>query len=217
MLDLDWGESTVIGERSFGRDGNQVADLAGAVIAGMRAVGVASCAKHFPGHGFVKADSHHEIPRDDRSFDDIANDDMVPFTKLAQQYDSVMPAHIIFEKVDASPAGFSKHWLQTILRAQLGFTGVIFSDDLTMEGASVVGGDTARGMAALNAGCDMVLLCNEPARCDRLLAGLVAEGITATAARSQHLQRMHAQKAVSLDDANYLAAKAAVASIANIG
>ena len=217
VLDLDWGESTVIGERSFGRDGNQVADLAGAVVAGMRSVGVASCAKHFPGHGFVKADSHHEIPRDDRSFDDIANDDMLPFTKLAQQYDSVMPAHIIFEKVDALPAGFSKHWLQTILRNQLGFKGVIFSDDLTMEGASVVGGDTARGMAALTAGCDMVLLCNEPLRCDALLAGLVAEGITPTAERSQHLQRMHAQKAVSLNDPGYLAAKAAVNTIAAIG
>jgi beta-N-acetylhexosaminidase len=213
VLDLDWGESTVIGERSFGRDARQVAALAGAVIAGMREVGVASCAKHFPGHGFVKADSHLEIPRDDRAFDDIANDDMLAFSLLADQYDSVMPAHIIFEKVDASPAGFSKHWLQTVLRASLGFKGVIFSDDLTMEGASVVGGDTARGMAALNAGCDMVLLCNEQVRCDALLAGLSAEGITPTEARSTHLQRMHAKKSVSMTDSAYLAAKALVATI----
>jgi len=213
VLDLDWGESTVIGERSFGRDGKQVAALAGEVIRGMRDVGVASCAKHFPGHGFVKADSHLEIPRDDRDYDAIANDDMLPFTLLADQYDSVMPAHIIFEKVDASPAGFSKHWLQTILRTKLVFKGVIFSDDLTMEGASVAGGDTQRAMAALNAGCDMVLLCNEQVRCDALLAGLVAEGITATEARSLHLQRMHSKEAVSLTDAAYLQAKADIASM----
>ncbi len=214
VLDLDWGESTVIGERSFGRDGKQVAALAGEVIRGMRDVGVASCAKHFPGHGFVKADSHLEIPRDDREYAEIADDDMLPFALLADKYDSVMPAHIIFEKVDPSPAGFSKHWLQTILRAKLGFNGVIFSDDLTMEGASVAGGDTQRAMAALNAGCDMVLLCNEPARCDALLTGLVAEGITPTEARSAHLLRMHAQKKVSLADAVYLQAKAAVETIA---
>jgi beta-N-acetylhexosaminidase len=213
VLDLDWGESTVIGERSFGRDPNTVAALAGAVIDGLRSVGVASCAKHFPGHGFVKADSHHEIPRDQRSFEAIAADDMLPFKLLADKYDSVMPAHIIFEKVDPMPAGFSWHWLKNVLRDQLGFRGVIFSDDLTMEGASVVGGDTARGMAALNAGCDMVLLCNDQTRCDRLLEGLVDEGIAPTEAGSNHLRRMHAQKAVSLSDPNYLNAKSAVATL----
>jgi len=213
VLDLDWGESTVIGERSFGRDPNTVAALAGAVIAGLREVGVASCAKHFPGHGFVKADSHHEIPRDQRSFEAIAADDMLPFKLLADRYDSVMPAHIIFEKVDPMPAGFSWHWLKNVLRDQLGFRGVIFSDDLTMEGASVVGGDTARGMAALNAGCDMVLLCNDQQRCDALLAGLVDEGVQATEAGSAHLTKMHAQKVVTLSDAGYLAAKAAVATL----
>jgi len=213
VLDLDWGESTVIGERSFGRDPNTVAALAGGVIAGLREVGVASCAKHFPGHGFVKADSHHEIPRDQRSFEAIAADDMLPFKLLADKFDSVMPAHIIFEEVDAMPAGFSQHWLKNVLRSQLGFKGVIFSDDLTMEGASVVGGDTARGMAALNAGCDVVLLCNEPERCDALLAGLVGEGVTATQSGSDHLLRMHAQKAVSLTDAGYLRAKAAVEAL----
>ena len=213
VLDLDWGESTVIGERSFGRDPNTVAALAGGVINGLREVGVASCAKHFPGHGFVKADSHHEIPRDQRSFEAIAADDMLPFKLLADKFDSVMPAHIIFEEVDAMPAGFSEHWLKNVLRSQLGFKGVIFSDDLTMEGASVVGGDTARGMAALNAGCDVVLLCNEPERCDALLAGLVGEGVTATQSGSDHLLRMHAQKAVSLTDAGYLRAKAAVEAL----
>ena len=213
VLDLDWGESSVIGERSFGRDPNTVAALAGGVIAGLREVGVASCAKHFPGHGFVKADSHHEVPRDQRSFAAIAADDMLPFKLLADQFDSVMPAHIIFEQVDAMPAGFSQHWLKNVLRAQLGFNGVIFSDDLTMEGASVVGGDTARGMAALNAGCDVVLLCNAPERCDALLAGLVGEGIIATPSGSAHLLRMHAQKSVSLSDAGYRRAKAAVEAL----
>ncbi len=210
VLDLDWGESTVIGARSFGRDPAVVAALAGAVVAGMRAVGVASCAKHFPGHGFVRADSHHEVPRDDRTLAAITADDMRPFQLLAKQYDAVMPAHIIFEKVDPKPAGFSSYWLKQILRKDLGFDGVIFSDDLTMEGASVVGGDTARGMAALTAGCDMVVLCNDQQRFDRLLVGLVAEGVSPSAAASNHLTRMHAAKSVSLTDAAYLQAKAAV-------
>ncbi|MCA3043814.1 MAG: beta-N-acetylhexosaminidase, partial [Rhodocyclaceae bacterium] len=209
---LDWGGSTVIGDRSFGRDAETVAALAGEVIAGLAAVGVASCAKHFPGHGFVKADSHHEIPRDTRSFNDIAGDDMVPFKLLADKFDSVMPAHIIFEQVDAMPAGFSSHWLKNVLRDQLGFRGVIFSDDLTMEGASVVGGDVARAMAALGAGCDMALLCNDQKRCSALLAGLVAEGVSPDATRSEHLTRMHAKRAVSLSDPAYLQAKATVAA-----
>ncbi len=213
VLDLDWGESTVIGDRSFGREPNVVTALAGAVVEGLRSVGVASCAKHFPGHGFVRADSHLEIPRDTRSFDEIANDDMMPFKSLAAEYDSVMPAHIIFEVVDSSPAGFSKHWLQQVLRRDLGFQGVIFSDDLTMEGASVVGDDTARGLAALGAGCDMVLLCNEPQRCSALLDGLSAAGVAPNAKQSAHLTRMHATKMVGLDDANYLRTKVAVENL----
>ncbi|MFM7460604.1 MAG: beta-N-acetylhexosaminidase, partial [Burkholderiales bacterium] len=212
VLDLDWAGSTVIGDRSFGRDAETVAALAGEVVAGLAAVGVASCAKHFPGHGFVKADSHHEIPRDTRSFNDIADDDMVPFKLLADKFDSVMPAHIIFEQVDAMPAGFSSHWLKNVLREQLGFRGVIFSDDLTMEGASVVGGDVARAMAALGAGCDMALLCNDQTRCSALLAGLVAEGVSPDATRSEHLTRMHAKRPVSLNDLAYQQAKAIVAA-----
>ena len=214
VLDLDWGESTVIGERAFGRDPEVVATLAGALIAGMHEAGVAACAKHFPGHGFVRADSHHEIPRDTRSFAEVAAEDMRPFQMLAAQFDAVMPAHIIFEAVDPSPAGFSAHWLKQVLRRDLGFTGVIFSDDLTMEGASVVGGDTARGMAALNAGCDMVILCNNQQRFANLLTGLAGEGIAATATSSTHLTRMHAKKAVSLADSGYLQAKAAVEAFA---
>lgn len=210
VLDLDWGESTVIGARSFGRDGNVVAALAGAMIQGLTEVGVASCAKHFPGHGFVKADSHHEIPVDTRALDAIVNDDMVPFTKLAKQYTSVMPAHIIFKEVDANPAGFSSFWL-TLLREKLGFEGVIFSDDLTMEGASVAGDDTQRALAALKAGCDMVLLCNDQTRCAALLDGLARAGVAPTQARSTHLMRMHAKRALSLQDADYARAKAAIA------
>lgn len=213
VLDLDWGESTVIGERSFGRHPEQVAALAGQVIGGLKDVGVASCAKHFPGHGFVKADSHHEIPRDTRAFEAIASDDMLPFKLLADAYDSVMPAHIIFEMVDKNPAGFSALWLKETLRSKLSFKGVIFSDDLTMEGASVVGDDTARGLAALRAGCDMALICNDQTRCAALLAGLTEAGITASEDHSRHLQRMHATKVGSLTDPDYLAAKALVDSI----
>jgi beta-N-acetylhexosaminidase len=212
VLDLDWGESTVIGERAFGRDPQTVAALAGALIDGLHEVGVAACAKHFPGHGFVRADSHLEVPRDGRSFDEIAIDDLYPFKILAGRFDSVMPAHIIFETVDASPAGFSAHWLQQVLRQQLGFSGVIFSDDLTMEGASVAGGDTERAMAALNAGCDMVLLCNDQLRCERLLEGLLGLGIHADEQRSRHLQRMHAKQVVTQEDPRYLAASACLAN-----
>lgn len=193
VLDLDWGESSVIGDRAFDRDPEIVSKVAGELIAGLHEAGVASCGKHYPGHGFVKADSHHEVPRDERVMNAIARDDLVPFKTLAKQLDSVMPAHVIYEQVDAQPAGFSTKWLKEILRNQLGFDGVIFSDDLSMEGASVAGGVVERAEAAFNAGCDMVLLCNDAARCDELLTGLVAAGFTSTTELSQHLARMRAR------------------------
>lgn len=214
VLDLDWGESGVIGDRAFGRNPEIVTDVAGELIAGLHEAGVASCGKHYPGHGFVKADSHHEVPRDERIMDAISRDDLVPFKTLAKQLDSVMPAHVIYEQVDAQSAGFSPKWLKDILRTQLGFEGVIFSDDLSMEGASAAGGVVERAEAAFSAGCDMVLLCNDAARCDELLAGLAATGLKPTSERSQHLTRMRARSLFGslADNQHYQAAIKTVAA-----
>ena len=117
--------------------------------------------KHFPGHGYVRADSHHEVPVDDRDLATIEANDLAPYRALiGAGLAGVMPAHVIYPRVDPKPAGFSRFWLQEILRARLGFDGIVFSDDLSMEGASVAGGIVERGRAALEAGCDMVLVCN---------------------------------------------------------
>lgn len=162
VLDLDYGVSLVIGDRSLHRDPNVVSTLAIEYIQGMRAVGMASTGKHFPGHGFIEADSHHSIPVDSRTLDQIMQDDIQPFMKLIQAgLNAVMPAHVIYEKVDKQPAGFSKYWIQTMLRHELGFNGLIFSDDLSMEGATVAGSYAERAKAALEAGCDMVMACNK--------------------------------------------------------
>jgi beta-N-acetylhexosaminidase len=161
VLDLDYGESSVIGDRAFNRDPRVATLLAKSLMHGLLLAGMANCGKHFPGHGFVKADSHTEVPVDKRSLKAILAGDAKPYEWLSTSLTSVMPAHVIYPKVDAAPAGFSKRWLQDILRAELGFTGAIFSDDLSMEGASVAGNHTQAARAALNAGCDLVLLCNQ--------------------------------------------------------
>lgn len=163
VLDLDFGQSSVIGDRSFHTRADAVTDLAGAFIDGMRAAGMAATGKHFPGHGFVQADSHLELPVDQRGFDEIERDDLQPFRALAQRLGGIMPAHVLYPRVDAQPAGFSRFWLQTVLRQQLGFAGVIFSDDLAMAGAAAAGSYAQRAEAALGAGCDMVLVCNDRA------------------------------------------------------
>ena len=137
--------------------------LAGAFVAGLAAGGVASVGKHFPGHGYVGADSHVDVPVDSRSFDDIDATDLHPYRELiARGLGGVMPAHVIYPQVDDRPAGYSRVWLQDVLRGHLGFEGMIFSDDLSMEGARVAGGPAERALAAIEAGCDMVLLCNAP-------------------------------------------------------
>lgn len=161
VLDLDWGESGVIGDRAFHRDPKVVTVLAKSVMHGLLLAGMANCGKHFPGHGYVTADSHVDVPVDKRSLKDILSVDAKPYEWMSTSLTSVMPAHVIYPKVDSQPAGFSRRWLQDILRTDLGFTGVIFSDDLSMEGASVAGSYTQGAIAALNAGCDMVLLCNQ--------------------------------------------------------
>ena len=210
VLDVDWGESGVIGDRAFHKNPTAIAELGGAVMAGMAKAGMGSVGKHYPGHGFVRADSHHEIPMDDRSFDEIDQADLIPFRTLARQgMSAVMPAHVIYSKVDSKPAGFSSKWLKDILRGQLGFDGLIFSDDLSMEGASTAGNVTQRAHAALDAGCDMVLLCNDPVRTDELLQGLTQDGVTPGADLSRRLQRMHANPAAS-NETEYKAARAAL-------
>lgn len=180
VLDLDHGESGVIGDRAFHRDPRVATVLAKSLMHGLLLAGMANCGKHFPGHGFVKADSHTEVPVDRRSLRAILNDDARPYEWLSTSLTSVMPAHVIYPKVDARPAGFSARWLKEILRQQLGFTGAIFSDDLSMEGARVIDGITVSytdaATVALNAGCDLVLLCNQSTgdgrAVDELLDGL---------------------------------------------
>lgn len=182
VLDLDHGASSVIGDRAFGRDPRTVTLLAKSLMHGLLAAGMANCGKHFPGHGHVRADSHTEIPVDSRGLKTILADDAAPYGWLVGALASVMPAHVIYPRVDARPAGFSARWLGEILRARLGFTGAIFSDDLSMAGARRLDGMnvsyTQAAAAALNAGCDLVLLCNQSAgdagaAIDELIAGLV--------------------------------------------
>lgn len=170
VLDLDWGESGVIGDRSFHRDPRITALLSKSLMHGLLRAGMANCGKHFPGHGFVKADSHTDIPVDSRSLKAILADDAAPYQWLSTTLSSVMPAHVIYPKVDSRPAGFSSRWLNDVLRRQLGFDGAIFSDDLSMAGARMIDGRevsyTQAAVAALTAGCDMVLLCNQSVETD---------------------------------------------------
>ena len=173
VLDMDYGQSGVIGDRAFHHNTQAISELAHALILGMKEAGMGSVGKHFPGHGYIKADSHIEIPVDDRDFTEIELNDLVPFGQMIHYgLTGIMPAHVIYPKVDSHPAGFSRFWLQEVLRKRLNFDGVIFSDDLSMEGASVAGGVVQRAQAALDAGCDMILVCNKPATVDELLGKL---------------------------------------------
>ena len=188
VLDLDYGLSEVIGTRAFHSDPCVVSALARALILGLGNAGMAACGKHFPGHGAVTADSHHAIPVDERGRDEIVRADAAPYTWLGDLVlPSVMPAHVIYPEVDNQPAGFSKVWIQQILRGEMAYDGVVFSDDLTMEGATVAGDILARAQAALSAGCDMVLVCNRPDMADDLLARL---HVTSDAQSVQRIQSL---------------------------
>jgi beta-N-acetylhexosaminidase len=199
VLDLDFGRSAVIGDRALHRDAGAVTELATALIAGLARGGVAAVGKHFPGHGFVAEDSHADIPVDPRPLSEIRVADLVPYRRLSGQLAGVMPAHVIYPEVDRVPAGFSRIWLQDVLRDEIGFDGVIFSDDLSMEGASGAGNIVARARAALSAGCDMVLVCNRPDLADALLRSLSWE---ADRRWEERLTRMRSRRAyLSLADA----------------
>ena len=177
VLDLDFGHSAVIGDRAFGRDPRLASLLAKSLMHGLLQSGMANCGKHFPGHGFVTADSHTDVPVDRRSLRAILADDAAPYGWLSTSLASVMPAHVIYPKIDSLPAGFSAKWLQNILRAQLGFGGVIFSDDLSMAGARRINDQALSfadaAMMALTAGCDMVLLCNQSLNQSAVLDDLI--------------------------------------------
>jgi len=173
VLDVDFGASGVIGNRAFHSDPQAIGELAASLVAGMHEAGMHCVGKHFPGHGFVRADSHFEVPVDERPRAEIERCDLVPYRYLADRgLSAVMPAHVIYVDVDRMPAGYSSIWIEGVLRREIGFRGVVFSDDLSMEGASMAGGVVARAQAALGAGCDMVLVCNNPDAADRLLGGL---------------------------------------------
>ncbi|MDX1489847.1 MAG: beta-N-acetylhexosaminidase [Pseudohongiellaceae bacterium] len=196
VLDIESGISQVIGDRAFGHNAEQVITLASAFMSGMRDAGMATTGKHFPGHGSVAADSHVDLPIDPRPLEEIRANDLQAFKACIDQLDAVMPAHVIYSAVDQHCAGFSPYWLQTILRAELGFDGVIFSDDLAMAGAASVGPVERRVDAALEAGCDMVLVCNEPQMARQALAYI--ESINTPL--SPRLPRMRARRHWTRED-----------------
>jgi beta-N-acetylhexosaminidase len=218
VLDLDYGVSTVIGDRAFHRQPAVATELARAVVGGLAAAGMKAVGKHFPGHGAVEADSHVAIPVDERSFEAVWAEDVQPFLQLADELGGVMPAHVIYRNIDARPAGFSPFWLQDVLRQRVGFGGVIFSDDLTMEGASVAGDIVARAEAAHGAGCDMVLVCNRPELAVRLLDAwhpvVDADSATRIAALRPRVGSAPATPAGLADWADYRAARDAVLALA---
>ncbi|MTW19784.1 beta-N-acetylhexosaminidase [Allochromatium palmeri] len=192
VLDLDRGISRVIGDRGFAADPQAVSELAASWMRGARQAGMASVGKHFPGHGGIEADSHTELPRDERPFVDLELEDLVPFRRLIDQgLEAMMPAHVIYPRLDARPAGFSSIWLRDILRQQLGFQGVIFSDDLNMEAAGAGGDHVERAQAAAAAGCDMLLICNNRPAATAILAAFRDHRDPATSLR---LLRMHGRK-----------------------
>ncbi len=189
VLDVDFGASGVIGDRAFSRDPRTIGELAVALMQGLAAAGMSAVGKHFPGHGYAAADSHVAIPEDDRSYEAIDETDLVPYRMLIPQgLAAIMPAHVIYPRVDPRPAGFSAFWLQEVLRRRLGFDGLIFSDDLTMEGASVAGDMAARARAAFAAGCDMVLVCNQPQAARDLVAALEKDAPVLDARRAARMQ-----------------------------
>lgn len=214
VLDLDWGRSTVIGDRALHRDPRVVAMLAAALTHGMALAGMANCGKHFPGHGWPLADSHTDVPIDERRRDEILAD-AAPYRWLGMALAAVMPAHVIYPQVDARPAGFSRRWLRNVLRRQFSFSGAVFSDDLSMAGAHVAGGIVDRAQAALDAGCDFVIACNDAAAADELLPGIRWRRSRAFAARLARVMPRGEAPSLQqlLGDPTYLAARQEVVAL----
>ncbi|MGH8583001.1 MAG: beta-N-acetylhexosaminidase [Gammaproteobacteria bacterium] len=211
VLDVGLGVSRVINDRAFHRDPEVIALLASAYVRGMHAAGMAAVGKHFPGHGSVAPDSHHELPVDPRPYDRIRERDLVPFERLIRGgLEGIMPAHVVYTRVDARPSGFSSWWLNEVLRGELGFQGTIFSDDISMSGAACIGDFPGRARAALAAGCDMVLLCNSPDQIPSVLRGL--EDYHDPVAQLR-LVRMHGRAAPPPDSARREQASAALVSV----
>jgi len=191
VLDIGNPISSVIGDRAFHRDPEVICHLANAWVRGMRSAGMEAVGKHFPGHGSVEGDSHHVMPFDRRSFDEIEALDLVPFRRVIDTHlAGIMMAHVIYERVDGRAAGYSRYWIETVLRRQLGFEGTVFSDDLSMSGAEAVGGYAERARAALDAGCDILLVCNNPEGADEVLDALAGYSNPVTQLR---MVRLHGQ------------------------
>lgn len=216
VLDLDHGASDVIGDRAFHSDARVVTMLASSLNLGLLCAGMANCGKHFPGHGHVAADSHVTRPVDGRSLDEILAHDAAPYRWLAPTLAAVMPAHVCYPRVAPEPAGFSPRWLDEILRGRLGFAGAVFSDDLSMEGAAGAGGVTSAARAALKAGCDMVLVCNDAYRAQQLLSELHWEAAPISQARIAALAKAPPQGQIDLaGDRRYQANRAIVEDFAS--
>lgn len=191
VLDIGNPISSVIGDRAFHRDPEVICHLANAWVRGMRNAGMEAVGKHFPGHGSVEGDSHHVMPFDRRSIAEIEALDLVPFRRVIDTHlAGVMMAHVIYEQVDRRAAGYSSYWIGTVLRQQLGFEGTVFSDDLSMSGAEAVGGYAERARAALDAGCDILLVCNNPEGADEVLEALAGYSSPVTQLR---MVRLHGQ------------------------
>jgi len=194
VLDLGYGQSKVVGDRAFHRDPRVVTLLAKSLNHGLSLAGMANCGKHFPGHGFATADSHVAVPVDERPLETILGEDAQPYDWLGLSLTAVMPGHVIYPKVDSKPAGFSRTWVEEVLRKRLRFTGAIFSDDLSMEAARQGGTLTEGARAALEAGCDMVLICNQPHEAEKVLDALrTMEPRRAAKASGLRIRRMRAR------------------------
>ena len=204
VLDANYNRNEVIGDRAFSGDTDVITILAKEFMLGLKEMDFAVVGKHFPGHGWVNLDSHVACPVDERELDEIEIKDMSPFQKLLPLIDWMMPAHVVYEKVDSEPAGFSRVWLQTVLKEKMGFTGRIVSDDLSMAGAAVKGSYWQRAQAAMQAGCDVLLACNSSEASQEILAGMEREDVEPI---SLVVHQPRAPAGNILQQENYLKAK----------